>query len=192
LKAHDSLEVSDWIRRWSHLVPEGARVLDVACGYGRHMAWFAARGCAVTGIDRDTDALAKASAYGHTVQADIENGPWPLMQQGQLQTFDAVVVTNYLWRPLFSTLLASLSPGGLLLYETFSHSHARIGKPSRPDFLLQDGELLHRCAWLHVIAYENGFLNAPARCVQRIAACAPGAPQHDASAPRTPALLWLE
>ncbi len=52
-----------------------------------------------------------------------------------------------------------------------------IGKPSRPEFLLQSGELLQACAGLRVVAFEDGFDAAPARYVQRIAAVneAPGA-----------------
>jgi hypothetical protein len=81
-----------------------------------------------------------------------------------------VVVTNYLWRALFPTLVASLAPGGVLLYETFAAGNETVGKPSRPDFLLQPGELLRICADLRVVAYEDGTLSAPARYVQRIAA----------------------
>src|SRR5687768_9571686 len=130
---HATQEPSDWIRRWSHLVPSGGSVLDVACGAGRHMQWFAARGHAVTGVDRDPQALAVAAASGRTVQADIESGPWPLSGE----TFDAVVVTNYLWRPLWPDLLGSLAAGGVLLYETFAEGNETVGKPSRPDFLLR-------------------------------------------------------
>jgi hypothetical protein len=84
--------------------------------------------------------------------------------------FDAVVVTNYLWRPLMGTLLASLAPGGVLLYETFASGNETVGRPARPDFLLNGVELLHICRDLHVVAYENGFLEQPDRFVQRIAA----------------------
>ena len=98
--------------------------------------------------------------------ADIENGPWPLVGE----RFDAVVVTNYLWRPLWPTLLDSLAPGGVLLYETFAHGNASVGKPSRPDFLLQPGELLRLCQGLRVVGYEDGFCTAPERFVQRICA----------------------
>jgi SAM-dependent methyltransferase len=162
---------SAWIARWSHLVAPGATVLDVACGSGRHLHWFAERGCAVTGVDIDTRAAAQAVPAAQLVQADIENGPWPLQQaSGQPTQFDVVVVTNYLWRPLMPTLLASLAPGGLLLYETFAAGNETVGRPARPDFLLQAHELLHMCSGLHTVAYENGFLDSPARFVQRIAA----------------------
>ncbi|MBC8058790.1 MAG: class I SAM-dependent methyltransferase, partial [Rhizobiales bacterium] len=50
---HHDAAASAWVQRWSHLVPIGASVLDVACGSGRHVRWFAARGCRVTGVDRD-------------------------------------------------------------------------------------------------------------------------------------------
>ena len=92
------------------------------------------------------------------------------MQNGAPQQYDAVVVTNYLWRPLLPTLLASLAPGGVLLYETFAVGHETLGRPSRPDFLLKAGELLEVCKYLHTVAYENGILQNPSRFVQRIAA----------------------
>jgi SAM-dependent methyltransferase len=171
--AHGLSAPSDWIQRWGHLVPSAARVLDVACGSGRHMAWFAALGCAVTGIDRSADALRAAGQYGTALQADIENGPWPLMTAEQPQQFEVIVVTNYLWRPLFPTMLQSLAPGGLLLFETFTSGNETVGKPSRPDFLLQPGELLERCQGLQIIAFEEGFLPDPERFVQRIAAFKP-------------------
>ena len=151
-------------------MPAGARVLDVACGSGRHMAWLGQKGYVCTGIDRSAEALAAASRYGRTVQADIEGGPWPLIKNGLTQTFDVVLVTNYLWRPLFPVLLQSLAPGGLLLYETFAQGNETVGKPSRPDFLLQTGELLRICQNLRIVAFEEGFMTNPERFVQRIAA----------------------
>ena len=106
------------------------------------------------------------------VMADIENGPWPFTGQ----TFGAVVVTNYLWRPRMADIVAAVAPGGVLLYETFAAGNETVGKPSRADFLLQPGELLAACQDLRVVAYEDGFLPEPARFVQRIAAIRPPAP----------------
>lgn len=164
--AHGSGAPSDWIVRWSGLVPEGAAVLDLACGSGRHLRWFAARGCRVTGVDRDAGALQSLAGVGELVEADIEGGAWPLPGR----RFDAVVVTNYLWRALMPTIVDSVAEGGVLLYETFSTGHASIGKPSNPNFLLQPGELLRHAGGLRVVAYEDGFLDGPPRFVQRIAA----------------------
>ena len=157
---------SAWVRRWSHLVPSGARVLDVACGSGRHVRWFAQRGCAVTGVDRDPLATQPLRALAEIIVADIEAGPWPLAGR----SFDAVVVTNYLWRPRLPDIVASVAAGGVLIYETFAIGNERVGKPSNPDFLLLAGELLGATAGLRVVAYEDGFEAAPERFVQRIVA----------------------
>ncbi len=167
---HASQTPSAWVERWAHLVPAGQPVLDVACGSGRHLVEFAGRGHPVTGVDRDAQALASAAWHldgaGELVLADIENGPWPFAGR----QFGAVVVTNYLWRALLPTLVASVAPGGVLLYETFATGNETVGKPSRPDFLLRPGELLAACAGLRVVAYEDGFEDPPPRFIQRVAA----------------------
>ena len=157
---------SPWVERWSHLVPAGASVLDVACGSGRHVRWFAQRGCRVTGVDRDAEALRPLAGLAELCVADIEAGPWPWVGRG----FDAVVVTNYLWRPLFATLIDSVDDGGVLIWETFALGNQAFGKPSNPAFLLAPGELLRAAAGLRVVAYEDGLLARPPRCVQRICA----------------------
>ncbi len=172
---HGDEAVSPWVARWAHLVAPGANVLDVACGMGRHAVYFAEKNHPVTLIDRAQEALDSAAARlpsgAQFIMADIENGPWPLaVSTGQVQQFGGVVVTHYLWRALLPTIVASVAPGGVLIYETFAHGNAAVGRPSRPDFLLQPGELLHACAGLRVVAYEDGFLAQPARYVQRIAA----------------------
>jgi SAM-dependent methyltransferase len=166
MTGHSGLAPSPWVQRWSALVPAGAGVLDVACGSGRHVRWFAGRGCRVTGVDRDAAAVEALRGIAEVVVADIENGPWPLAGRA----FDAVVVTNYLWRPLLPVIVASVAPGGVLVYETFAMGNQTVGKPSRPDFLLRPGELLQAAASLRVVAYEDGFLTGPDRYVQRLAA----------------------
>ncbi len=161
---------SAWVRRWVHLITPGGTVLDLACGSGRHVRWLAAQGFRVTGVDRDAEALAPLGDVAEVLVADLEAaGPWPLAGR----RFDAVVVTNYLWRPRFGDVLDLLAPDGVLIYETFAAGHEALGRPSRPDFLLQPGELLARCAGLQVAGYEDGRLEDPPRRVQRIAALGP-------------------
>jgi SAM-dependent methyltransferase len=168
---HGTEDPSPWVRRWSHLVPAGGSVLDVACGFGRHMRWFAGRGHPVSGVDRSAEAIDSVAELGEAVVADIENGPWPFAGR----TFAAAVVTNYLWRPLLPAILGSVAADGVLIYETFAVGNETVGKPSRPDFLLRTGELLEICSGWRIVAFEDGFLHEPARFVQRIAAIRPGA-----------------
>ncbi len=174
---HGNEAVSPWVARWAHLAVPGSAVLDVACGLGRHALYFSSRHHPVAAVDiapTAIDSLAtRLPADSALKVADIENGPWPFMADGAPQQFGAVVVTNYLWRALLPTLMASLAPGGVLIYETFAVGNETVGKPSRPDFLLRPGELLAACAGLDVVAYEQGFLSAPDRFVQRIAAVRP-------------------
>jgi len=163
---HASLAPSAWVRRWSHLVAARATVLDVACGSGRHVHWFAQRQARVTAVDRDAAAIEPLRGIAEVIVADIESGPWPLAGR----RFDAVVVANYLWRASLPTIVASVDAGGVLIYETFAHGNQTVGKPSNPDFLLRPGELLAATTSLRTIAYEDGFLDDPARFVQRIVA----------------------
>lgn len=165
---------SDWVLRWAAQWPRGARVLDLACGPGRHMAALARLGLQPSGVDRDPAALAQAAHWGPVVCADLESGPWPLVDaSGQPLRFDAVVVCNYLWRALWPQIERSVEPGGWLIYETFARGHEALGRPSRAEFLLEPGELLRVFAPWEVVAYEAGELADPARRVQRIAVRAP-------------------
>ena len=182
LMAHSMTDVSHWVRRFAPLAGEG-EVLDLACGRGRHARHFAALGHPVLALDRDGAALLDAAGPGiTTLQADLEDGvtPWPFAPA----RFCAIVVSNYLHRPLMAQLAASLSPDGLLIYETFAIGNEAFGKPSNPDFLLQEGELLALAArhGLRVIAFEEGYSDAPkAAMVQRLCACGPAFPREKAS-----------
>jgi SAM-dependent methyltransferase len=172
---HGSEAVSPWVARWARLVPVGCRVLDVACGLGRHAVYFSQLNHPVALIDVAQEAIESTASRlppdAQLVVADIESDPWPLTDNaGAPQQFGGVVVTNYLWRALLPTIVASLAPGGVLIYETFAVGNETVGKPSRPDFLLQPGELLRACAGLRVVAFEDGFIAEPARYVQRIVA----------------------
>ena len=137
------------------------------------MQWFFEQGHAVTGLDRSPDAIATASGFGEVVLSDIENAHWPLIQNGRARQFDAVIVTNYLWRPLFEVISQSLAPAGVLIYETFAHGHEAVARPSNPAFLLKPNELLAAFKNLNIVAFEDGFLEHPPRFVQRICAVRP-------------------
>lgn len=162
--------ISPWIAAWAHLAAPGGSVLDLACGGGRHARWFASRGHPVLAVDRDPGivALSDADRRIETRVADLEQGPWPT---GGAR-FSCVVVTNYLHRPLFQSIVAAVAPGGILLYETFAVGHEKYGRPARPEFLLRAGELLDVVAGaLRVVAFEDRLVDVPRPAmVQRICA----------------------
>ena len=159
---------SKWLRRWSQAMRPGASALDLACGSGRHVKYLAEQGMRVTGVDIDAEATAALTDRAEIITADLESGPWPL---GERQ-FDLVLVTNYLWRPLIPRIVAAVAPGGWLIYETFAQGQQTIGRPARPEFLLQPGELLQACSSLSIVAFEDGFeaMAVNPRFVQRVAA----------------------
>lgn len=167
---HRSDTPSAWIVRWTPLVAAGGRVLDVACGYGRNARYLAGRGLTVAAVDRDAAALAELQGIPgiETTVADLEAAPWPYAAG----SFDAVVVVNYLHRPLFPHLLGALRPGGVLIYETFMRGNERFGRPSNLNFLLAPGELLERVAGeLTPVAFEQGAVGVPrSAVVQRLCA----------------------
>ena len=150
------------------MMPKNGSALDIACGSGRHSRILALRGLDVVAVDRDASAFIDPPDNVTLMRADLEADPWPFAQR----EFAAVVVTNYLHRPLMPLLVAAVARDGMLIYETFAVGNEKFGRPSRADFLLQPGELLSAVRdKLEVIAYENIFVNdlKPAM-VQRIAA----------------------
>jgi SAM-dependent methyltransferase len=165
---------SPWVARFADLAPPG-EVLDVACGTGRHARYFLARGRKVTGLDRYNAGVVDLLGDPDFVLVEIDledGGPWPLAER----RFAAVIVTNYLHRPLLPAIVAAVEPGGVLLYETFALGNERHGRPRNPDFLLAPGELLEAVRGaLHVVAYEHGEVERPhPAVVQRL--CAVNAP----------------
>ena len=166
---------SGWIVRFAGVIAPGGRVLDLACGTGRHARHLAALGHPVLAVDRDAAALATLAGVPgvDTRQVDLEAGSWPL----GAERFDAIVVTNYLHRPLLPHLLAALAPNGVLLYETFGRGNEVFGRPANPDFLLAPDELLRFAldGGLTVVAFEQGATQPPQRAavVGRLAAVGP-------------------
>jgi SAM-dependent methyltransferase len=160
---------SPWVQRFAPRIRPGGQVLDLACGGGRHARMLSAMGFLVHAVDRDAEALA-ALANTRNVRAlaaDLEAGAWPYAGV----RFDAVVVTNYLHRALLPVLTGSLTLDGLLIYETFARGNERYGRPSNPQFLLEPGELLRAAEGLHVLAYEDLYVDTPKPAlVQRICA----------------------
>jgi SAM-dependent methyltransferase len=169
---HGSPDPAAWVRRFLPGVRNGGDILDVACGAGRHLRLALEQGYRVTGIDRDVskvEDLAERSDVS-LIEADLESGNrFPLRDL----RYDGVIVTNYLWRPILPDIVGCVADDGVLIYETFALGHERHGRPSSPEFLLRNNELLEAVLpRLTVVAYENGLRQGThPKIVQRIAAC---------------------
>ncbi len=164
-------EPSAWVRRFARYVPAGGPVLDLACGAGRHVRLFLERGHPVTAVDLDLSGIADIIDRPglEALEVDLEDGrPFPLAGR----RFAGVVVTNYLYRPLFPALIAAVAPGGALIYETFAKGNEGFGRPRRPEHLMNPGELLEAVrGQLRVLAYEDLIVEAPRpAAIQRICA----------------------
>jgi SAM-dependent methyltransferase len=162
---------SAWIVRFAPLVAAGTPVLDLACGQGRHTRFLLERGHPVTAVDIDVSGLEDIADHRNLeiVQADLEDGsPWPLPGR----RFGMVVVTNYIWRPLFPHVIESVDADGVLLHESFALGNEAYGRPTNPAFLLRPGELIDLVRdRLQIVAYEHGYLEKPRPMVrQRICA----------------------
>ncbi|MBV6633773.1 MAG: class I SAM-dependent methyltransferase [Alphaproteobacteria bacterium] len=166
---------SPWVQRFLPLIPRGPLpVLDLACGEGRHLRLLIGQGYKATGLDKRITGLADILGEPalELIQRDLEDGSdWPLAGR----QFGGVIITNYLHRPLFPNIIDVISPGGVLIYETFMVGHERIGRPSSPAYLLEPGELLTAFGErLQVVAFEQGEVSSPRQAVvQRIVARAP-------------------
>jgi len=163
---------SDWVLRWAGLIPEGGRVLDVACGSGRHALALAGMGHPVDAVDRALvlSEEARSRENVHWLEHDLEQGPWPFDEAA----YAGILVTNYLHRPLFPHLIAGLIKGGVLVYETYALGQERFGRPRNPAHLLMPGELLEMVrGHLRVVAYEDVQESAPPKRVQRLCAVRP-------------------
>src|SRR5438477_13207228 len=97
---------SAWVERWATWIRPGGAVLDVAAGSGRHARFLARMGFEVDAVDRDAALFGEAAQGVRVREADIEAGPWPYAGR----TFDGIVVTNYLHRPLLPVLAEALQP----------------------------------------------------------------------------------
>ena len=165
-----------WVKRWAPLIPERGTVLDLACGRGRNARYLADLGFSVTATDIEASVLAglESVARIETLRADLEGDEWPF----QGQSFDGIVVINYLHRPLLTKLTEALGKNGVLIYETFGRGNERYGRPSNPDYLLRPGELLEVFdPLLNVVAYEFGVEYEPRPAVrQRLCAVNSDAP----------------
>jgi 2-polyprenyl-3-methyl-5-hydroxy-6-metoxy-1,4-benzoquinol methylase len=135
------------------------RVIDLACGEGRHSLAAAALGAQVVGLDRDLNKLASARERAAAAQLSVDwremdlDGPWP-----DLGSFDAVLVFNYLDRASMPKILGLVAPGGRLMMETFLEAQREAGwGPTSERHLLRPGELSRLVAPLSILHGREVF-----------------------------------
>ncbi len=161
---------SAWVELHARRVRSAGTVLDLACGAGRHTRYLRTLGFRVVAVDVDVSGIDDliGDALVEVIEADLETGPWPLGHRA----FDGIVVTNYLHRPLLPKLGDALAPEGVLIYETFAVGNEKYGRPSNPNFLLEQGELLQIFGGhLEVLDYAHGLDEHPGPAIrQRICA----------------------
>ncbi len=172
---------SSWVARYSALILPGGKVLDLACGSGRHSFFLADRGFKVVATDIDVSAITGLDS-DHRLEilpADLEDdspqlSAWPFPSG----SFAGIIVTNYLYRPLFPLLADALSDNGILIIETFAKGNERFGKPSNPRFLLEPGELLAAFSpILNIVAYQHGIDQEPHPAVRQRLCARKGKPE---------------
>lgn len=160
MKGHDSQQISPWVRHHASRIAPSSKVLDLACGNGRHARYLAQLGHPVTAIDIDLSGVTDLTADKRfiLIEHDLENSPWPFADGH----FGGIIVTNYLFRPLLPHLVTALINGGTLIYDTFAVGNERFGHPRNPSFLLNPGELLDVfAADFRILAYDHGRIDDP-------------------------------
>ena len=133
---------------------------DLAAGSGREAAFLAERGFTVEAwdaapeaLERAADLARRAGAELRTVVADLERGR-PALPESR---YALVTCFRFLHRPLFPAMARALIPGGHLVYETYRVGQEKFGRPKRPQYLLEDGELARsfQSLGLEVLRYEE-------------------------------------
>lgn len=122
---HDEREAQKFILRLlDHLKPPaGSRVLDVACGRGRHSKFLAAQGFDVTGIDLSFDSIEYAKEFEkenlHFYQHDMRLPLWVNYFDFAFNFFTSFgyFATRREHDNAIRTVAKSLKPGGIILFD---------------------------------------------------------------------------
>jgi len=166
MPGQDQQDISIWVRRYADRIAPASNVLDLACGNGRHARYLAGLGHRVTVIDIDLSGVRDLATNDgvELIEHDLERSPWPFSDR----RFGGIIITNYLYRPLFSLLVDALNNGGVLIYDTFAIGNEYFGHPRNPAFLLNPGELLDAfSADLRIVAYDHGRVDKPRPAIRQ-------------------------
>jgi rhodanese-related sulfurtransferase len=139
------------------LLPKGL-ALDLAMGEGRNAIYLATRGFDVDGVDADPRALERARAAARKLGApirailgNVEDGTYII----PIETYDLIVVFNYLHRPVLRDIKDGVVPGGAVVYQTYTLDQVRFGRPKNPDHLLKPNELKELFSDWEILRYRE-------------------------------------
>ncbi len=141
---------------FDYLLPAAGHALDLACGRGGSAIAMAMRGLDVYAWDISNVAIDWLRIHANTcdlgIQARVRD---VLAQPPPPRSFDVIVVSHFLDRPLCSAISAALRPGGLLFYQTFAVDAVSSRGPSKPEFRLAPAELLRLFPGLKPIVFSD-------------------------------------
>lgn len=164
------LPPSNWVKRFAKKIDKNGKVLDLACGQGRHTSLMLSLGYTTVAADINLSGIDSLNKHKNLelMQVDLEQDPWPF----EKKAFSGIIVTNYLHRPLFKNILSALTPNGILIYETFADGNQEYGHPQNANYLLKRGELILKVfPELTILAYEDLIVQKPRpAAVQRVCA----------------------
>ena len=162
---------SEWVKNHIKIIPNSGTVLDLACGTGRHTRLLLETGRRVFALDCNISQLEDLRENDSVtiIKHDLETAnSWPFSPQ----TFDGIVVTNYLYRPLYPRIIDALAVNGVLIYQTFAVGNEKYGRPRNPDFLLKEDELLETFGTqLEVVNYSHGYIQKPSPAEMQSICC---------------------
>ena len=161
----DLLSAAEVVEQNIHLLPASGVALDMACGLGANAIRLAMHGLNVHAWDVSSVALEKINQYSQqhglgivTKNKDVENNP------PNENSYNVVVVSNFLYRPILNSICNSLKQDGLLFYQTFTTQKVESIGPTNPDYLLNRNELLAACSDMEILVYrEEGLQGNVAR-----------------------------
>lgn len=158
-------KAADVLYQNQHLLPPAGNALDLACGRGANALCLAENRLTVSAWDISASAVEilvnianeKKLIINHEVRDVVLQPPEP-------DSFDVIVISNFMERELIDTIKEAIKTKGLIFYQTFIKDKvAEIG-PKNPDYLLNCNELLTFFSDWNILHYrEEGMTGNTAK-----------------------------
>lgn len=154
--AHMPTSPCSLLTEHADLLPSSGRALDLACGLGGNAVYLAQAGLDVDAVDLSPVATRKLEHYAALCNLAITARCRDVEEDGlNGDSYEVIVVSYFLHRPLLPLLASALQPGGLLFYQTFNRLRASTQGPKSDKFLLIDNELPNSLAELEILLHRQ-------------------------------------